>query len=181
METMNRKLLLFFLVLPIALSCQSELENTYSQQESQIDRFITQNMTVDGVDLRVERNAGSNRLILTEGSGEELGESGSVTLYYAAFVFSGGISVSNLVATNHFQFAEEIGWLLDDADYGAVTLNMSDKLIPGLKNGLKGVKSGEEAIILFSGEYGYGNKAYGNIPAKSALAYRVWILDVSNK
>ena len=60
-------------------------------------------------------------------------------------------------------------------------MNMADdELIEGLKNGLMGVKSGEECQILFSGKYGFGKKPFGIIPANSALLYEIWVVAVSN-
>jgi FKBP-type peptidyl-prolyl cis-trans isomerase len=46
--------------------------------------------------------------------------------------------------------------------------------------GLEGVKAGEECEIIFSGKYGFGNKAFGMIPAKSALLYKIWVVSISN-
>ena len=62
-----------------------------------------------------------------------------------------------------------------------VMLNLGeDELVEGLRNGLRGVRGGEECYILFSGKYGFGKKAFGTIPANSALAYHVWVESVSN-
>ena len=52
---------------------------------------------------------------------------------------------------------------------------MQDDLLEGLKMGLYGVQPEDEAFILFTGKYGYGSKEQGMIPARSALAYYVWI------
>ena len=58
---------------------------------------------------------------------------------------------------------------------------MSDaKLIPGLKDGLLGVKAGEECEILFSGKYGFGNENFGIIPANSAQLWTIWVVGVAN-
>jgi FKBP-type peptidyl-prolyl cis-trans isomerase len=42
------------------------------------------------------------------------------------------------------------------------------------------VKGGEECQILFTGKYGFGNKAFGIIPANSALVYKIWVESISN-
>jgi FKBP-type peptidyl-prolyl cis-trans isomerase len=61
-------------------------------------------------------------------------------------------------------------------------INITDsELIEGLRNGLMGVKAGEECEILFSGKYGFGNKTFGMIPAKSALLYKIWVVSVTNE
>lgn len=135
-------------------------------------------------ELRVVRRGGSNRLILKEGTGEELGTDGNVAFYYAGYIFKGSMSSLNtayLFATNREETAQQADWELTDADYQLYEINMHDtELIEGLKNGLLGVRSGEECQIIFSGKYGYGNDSFGIIPANSALLYEIWVVAVSN-
>lgn len=135
-------------------------------------------------ELRVVRRGGSNRLVFKEGTGEELGANGNISFYYAGYIFKGSmtsLNTSYLFATNHEETAKEAKWELTDADYQLYEINMHDtELIEGLKNGLLGVKTGEECHILFSGKYGYGNDSFGIIPANSALLYEIWVVAVSN-
>ena len=49
------------------------------------------------------------------------------------------------------------------------------KLIHGLEDGLSGARLGEEALIIFSGDDGYGNDAVGLVPANSALLFDVCV------
>ena len=81
-----------------------------------------------------------------------------------------------------YHLAEAAKWELSWEDYfEPVVEDLSDgKLVSGLKKGIKGVKAGEVCYILFSGKYGYGDKQYGTIPAKSALAYYVEVVEVNN-
>ena len=53
-------------------------------------------------------------------------------------------------------------------------------MLEGLRDGLVGVRAGEECEILFTAKYGYGNRTFGIIPANSALLYRIWVVGVSN-
>ena len=57
----------------------------------------------------------------------------------------------------------------------------SNGLLEGLRNGLIGVRSGEECEIAFSGKYGFGNEIFGTIPVNSALLYKIWVIGVSNE
>lgn len=132
--------------------------------------------------LRVVYNSGSTRLVTKEGEGEELKSNGSVAFYYAGYVFSSGINSSNLFSTNHQETAASAGWTLTDEDDDILTINLeSYELIPGLKSGLEGVKTGEECQILFSGKYGFGKKGVGIVPANSALVYKIWVESISNE
>jgi FKBP-type peptidyl-prolyl cis-trans isomerase len=191
---------------------KEKLENTYNNQEDKIDQYIEKNRYQKNVvkvpkrdpetgeiltdengepemkdstvtdTLRVIYNNGSARLVTKEGEGEELKSNGSVAFYYAGYVFSSGISSSNLFSTNHQETAANAGWTLTDEDDDILTINLeSYELIPGLKSGLQGVRSGEECQILFSGKYGFGKKGVGIVPANSALIYKIWVESISNE
>lgn len=149
----------------------------------QIDTsWITEKTDTSWTDtLNVVRSGGANRLVVNEGEGEELQKSGFVSFYYAGYTFSGSINSSNMFVTNHQATAEQAGWNLTDADYQLYEINIGEtKLIPGLRDGLLGVKAGEECEILFSGKYGFGNEDFGIIPANSALLYKIWVVGVAN-
>lgn len=170
-------LILAVMTLMLCSCVKSKLELTYNKQEEQIDKYISGK----GEEFRSERIGGANRLVLKEGEGEELRRNGFVSFYYAGYRFTGSVSISNLFVTNHQATAEQAGWNLTDADYQLYEINLEEaKLIPGLKDGLLGVKAGEECEILFSGKYGFGNDAFGIIPANSALIYKIWVVGVAN-
>ena len=173
--------------LAMASCVKEQLEVTYNKQEDQIDSYITKNMTVTdgegGTDtLRVVRNGGSNRLVKVEGTGEELRADGHVGFYYAGYTFNGSVSASNMFGTNHQATAEQAGWNLTDPDYALMEINITEaELLDGVRKGLEGVRAGEECEIIFSGKYGFGNKTFGMIPAKSALLYKIWVVSVTNE
>ena len=184
----NKAILIFSLIISIlANSCiKEQLETVYNKQEDQIDQYINKAMLrMDEFGnpdtLTVVRNAGSNRLILKEGTGEELAKDGYVSFYYAGYTFNGSVSSSNMFSTNRLESAIEVGWNAEESEYILYEISLKDaELIPGLKNGLEGVKAGEECEIIFSGKYGYGNKPLGMIPAKTALLYKIWVVGVTN-
>lgn len=168
-------------------SCvKTQLETTYNKQEEQIDKYIAGKMTVTNEDggtdtLRVVRNGGSNRLVLKEGTGEPLTADGHVSFYYAGYTFSGSVSAANMFATNMLSVAEEAGWRAEDVEDDLYEISMDEAdLTEGLRKGLEGVRTGEECEIMFSAKYGFGNKTLGIIPAKTALLYRIWVIEVTN-
>lgn len=176
-----RNLALVFMCIASVSCVKQKLESTYNSQENRIDQYIEKNR-ISGTDtLRVVYNGGASRLVTKEGNGPELSADGNIAFYYAGYTFSGSISNSNLFSTNHQQTAAQAGWTLTEEDAKALSINMNDyKLLPGLKSGLTGVKGGEECQILFTGKYGFGNKAFGIIPANSALVYKIWVENISN-
>lgn len=176
-----RNLALVFMCIASVSCVKQKLESTYNSQENRIDQYIEKNR-ISGTDtLRVVYNGGASRLVTKEGNGPELSADGNIAFYYAGYTFSGSISNSNLFSTNHQQTATQAGWTLTEEDAKALSINMNDyKLLPGLKSGLTGVKGGEECQILFTGKYGFGNKAFGIIPANSALVYKIWVESLSN-
>lgn len=176
-----RNLALVFMCIASVSCVKQKLESTYNSQENRIDQYIEKNR-ISGTDtLRVVYNGGASRLVTKEGNGPELSADGNIAFYYAGYTFSGSISNSNLFSTNHQQTATQAGWTLTEEDAKVLSINMNDyKLLPGLKSGLTGVKGGEECQILFTGKYGFGNKAFGIIPANSALVYKIWVESISN-
>ena len=166
----------------LVASCDKEsLKTIYGNQEKYIES-ICESLQKEGTS-RMTRNEGSVRVTVVEGEGEELREGGAVSFYYAGYYLSGGsLSSSNVFATNYDTFAKSIGWNVSDSTaFGIQTIDLSeDKLVEGLKNGIVGVKGGEECYVLFSGEHGFGSKMVGTIPRNSALAYHLWIKSVSN-
>ena len=163
-----------------ACSCVKEkLETTYNKQEASIDKYISSNLKDDRT---VTYNGGSSRLTLVQGEGEELRPGGRAGFYYAGYVFNGNISSSSMFMTNHEATAKGANWNLTDPDYEILEVDLEDgKLLEGVRNGLVGVKAGEECEILFCGKYGFGNTTFGIIPANSALAYKIWVVSVSNE
>lgn len=162
-------------------SCVKEqLEVTYNKQEDLINSYIENAMKKDTSYTHVNMN-GSNRLTLVQGTGEELGPDGSITFYYAGYIFNGNVNASNMFITNRKASADDAKWDLTDYNFEPLTINLKDdELLKGLKDGLTGVKAGEECEILFSGKYGFGKKAFGMIPANSALLYKIWVISISN-
>lgn len=174
-----RNIFAFIVIGLISCSCVKEkLEMTYNKQEDSIDKYINNNLKDDRT---VTYNNGSARLTLKQGEGEELSSDGTIGFYYAGYTFNGSLNSANMFATNHEATATEAKWQLTDPDYALMEVNLEDgKLLEGVRNGLAGVKPGEECEILFCGKYGFGNSTFGMIPANSALAFKIWVVSVSN-
>jgi len=174
-----KKAVLISLAIVFAACTQQALQTTYDKQTTTIENFVTAQMKADET-ATLTRTGGAYRVTLKDTldpTRDSLGWNGKVTLYYAMYILSGStLSASNLVATNREDIATAASWdLSDKSQFGLVTLDMQDNLLEGLKMGLYGVQPDDEAYILFTGKYGYGSKEQGMIPAKSALAYHVWI------
>lgn len=179
------KRLLLILSAAFALSCTKEaLQLTYDQQESKIEAFVKAIQASNETAYVVYNNGSTRVAVATDGSTKDsLDTGGTVSFYYAGYTLSGNsVSASNMFATNLEELAEASGWKLSDGDYEVETVKQNDKnLLEGLRNGLLGVKNGGEYYILFSGKYGYGEKNFGMIPAKSALVYHIWVESFSNE
>lgn len=162
-------------------SCVKEkLEVTYNGQESKISTYI-ENELKKSNEYTVEYLSGSNRLTRKQGEGEALGKNGTVTFYYAGYTFNGNVVSTAMFASNHEATVANAGWELTEIDLQPLTVNLKENdLVEGLRNGLEGVKGGQECEIVFSGKYGFGNSTFGIIPANSALLYKIWVISVSN-
>ena len=178
MKTIRHILALVFLAAASCSCVKEKLEMTYNKQEDNIDKYIESNLKDDRT---VTYNNGSARLTLVHGEGEELSSDGTIGFYYAGYIFKGNLNSANMFATNHEATATAAKWTLTDPDYALMEINLKDgKLLEGVRNGLVGVKPGEECEILFCGKYGFGNSTFGMIPANSALAFKIWVVSVSN-
>jgi len=164
-----------------ASSCQPEdIQTKYASQESNIENFVAAQLK-EKPEMRVEYNNGVVRLVLTEGEGEQLQSSGTLTIKYAAYNFSSGsITNDGLIATNSSEVVAAAGWELTGRSYENITLTLDNSLVEGLREGLIGVKRGEECLILFSGRHAHGRISVGTIPAYAPMAYHIWIQDIEN-
>ena len=183
---MTMKRIAYILFLAAALlsaSCTKESrELLYATQEGKIESFVNKQLA-SNPDARVVHNGGATRVVTVEGEGVELTARGKAAIYYAGYNFtSGQVSNSSLFATNSRDFASSAGWkLTDDSVFGVLEIDLTDKdILRGLRDGLEGVREGEECYILFSGKYAFGKSKIGTIPANSPLAFRVWVQSVEN-
>jgi len=167
---------------------KEELKNTYDKQAGFIEGFISARMKED-TNATFVRRGGAYRLTLHDTldrvfpGRDTLREGGKVVLHYACFTLTGSsVGTNNLVATNVLSTAQHAGWNLTDTTlFRPDTLVLDKSLVEGLRNGLVGVKPYDEYIILFTGEFGFGNSPRGTIPARSALAYQVLIQSIDNE
>ena len=165
----------------LLLSCSKDRDLMYSNQETRIESFVQKQLEADST-LRVVHKGGATRVVMVEGEGPELTPRGKATVNFAGYNFaSGNIGTSSLFATNSRDMASS-GWTLsDESVFEALELDMTDKgLLQGLRDGMEGVREGEECYILFNGKYAFGKSKIGTIPANAALAFRIWVLSVEN-
>lgn len=167
----------------LALSCTKESrELIYANQEAKIESFV-EKQTASDPGIRVVRNGGATRVVMVEGEGPELTPRGKASVNFAGYNFTtGSVGSSTLFATNSRDVASASGWnLSDDSIFGTLELDLTDKgILQGLRDGLEGVREGEECYILFNGKYAFGKNKIGTIPANAPLAFRIWVLSVEN-
>lgn len=172
----------------IAACSRESLKATYDKQVGFIEGFISAQMKAD-TNATLFHNGKAYRLTLHDtldrvlGPRETLLDGGKVSLYYACYTLTGSsLSAGNLVATNVKDIARQAGWNLSDTlRYKLDTLILDNSLVSGLQEGLRGVRQYDECVVLFTGEFGFGNTERGTIPARSALAYLFWIENIDNE
>ena len=187
---MNRSSLLLsaLLTLGLVFGCTKQsVQAVYDKQETNISSFVEAQVKKDSTATVTYKN-GTVRLTLHDTLGREglradsLSAGGIVSFYYAGYVLKGSnVSRDQLFATNHKATADAAGWNISDTTaFQIETLPLDDSLLPGLYNGLEGVRNQDECFILFSGKYAYGSHTQGTIPARSALVYHIWVSSISN-
>ena len=179
---MTPRLLIPLLTLAAVLSCtKQQVQASYDKQETMIDNFVSTQLKTAGT--YAVYNKGSVRLVTVKGEGtESLATDGVVSYYYALYrLTSSPISSSNLISTNNAEVAGSSWSLSDESSFDIITAKLDEAdYIEGLRNGLAGVRSGQECYILFSGKYGFGDRIHGTIPANSGLVYHIWVSSISN-
>ena len=178
---MKRALLIILAALLAAAACtKQQVQNYYDKQQSAIDKFVT---AAKGVKTIYKGNA--VRVILKEGTtADSLATDGVVSFYYGGYTLNGtSLNDNNLFATNYKTLAESSRWTLsDESTFALTTLKLDETpLLEGLRDGLAGVRGGEECYIIFLGKYGFGNHASGTIPAKATLVYHIWVDSIQNE
>ena len=182
-----KKTLLILIAFALASCTKQSVQNIYDKQETTISNFVEAQLKADP-DATVTYNEGAVRITLHDTmykdveNADSLRSGGTVSFYYAGYVLSGTtLNASNMFATNRKEAAESAGWnLSDESQFHIETVSLDDNLVEGLKKGLLGVQNQDECIILFSGKYGFGNIKKGTVPARSALAYHVWVNSFDN-
>lgn len=167
------------LVAGVLFSCSKEEEKSaFAAQEKRINAFVEDSLNAHP-EYKVIKNKHITKLIVKEGIGEPANGKSEIAIFYIAYTFpSKAPSLNNLLSTNIKEIAERANWTIeqDENTFGVKTIIPDkDELVQGLKEGLEGVKEGEECYILFSGKYGYGSNKIGIIPTCSALMYHIFV------
>ncbi len=168
-------LILTVISLIINACAQQDIDITTTQQETQIEKYVT----TLGAQLVVVNN-GVWRAVMDkgiEGVENEINKGDSIVYDYAAYLFSSGKGY--LYDTNIFNLSKTLGTGLDLSYFvpRAVTVGKG-KLISGLDIGLIGAKKGERSYVIFSARHGFGNVKIGMIPKLSPLLIEVWVREV---
>ncbi|MDR3132617.1 MAG: FKBP-type peptidyl-prolyl cis-trans isomerase [Prevotellaceae bacterium] len=157
-------------ILSLLCACTSEVERlAVSNQEQAINNYISKQMDADET-IQLVANNGSYRLIKTPGNAPEAAAGDSVRFYYIAYVFSQGKGMAFDTNRDTLGFTPRI-----DNGQGVVG---TGQYIPGLDNGLTGMKTGEKAEVIFPASQGFGNRSVGVVPPLSALLFEVEMIRV---
>jgi len=174
-------------VLSLCCFCTKEDEkNQLATQLRNIDDFIRRDTTAafaknkDTV-IMVTNKRETNRIVWNPGVGNDTLTLGDTVVFaYIGRIFSSGRG--QIFATNVPQLIDD-GTLpisLYQYDFGRNAVGVG-RYIPGLDAGLMGMRIGEDASIVFTSQYGYGNKELSIIPKMSPLIFEVMVMDIIKK
>ena len=174
------KLTILCLMLTLVGCTDKEVELKYISQEEQIDNYIKSQFDTL---TPIARNNGANRITLAQTKEvldtvtgimptvNTLEKGDSIKFFYAGYIFNNG--PQTLFHTNNPEISKFYGDTLPKSlRYGF------EDIILGLEYGLEGIKDGEEALIIFSGKYGFQNEPMYSVPAASPLLYHIWVEDI---
>ena len=189
----------------LALSCSNETDTTLNSQQNSIQKYLTgshipklihesdiPNSLDNNPEFYTSWGLDISRYISTyydEGRDQravvEIGDKLSIT--YSAYIFTGSKpTTSSLFATNDPDEISSLEALGLNPEYGwptgpvEITIGSAD-LLESLDVALEGCREGDKVEVYLTFEAGYGNKYFGVVPAKSALAWFITIESVTKK
>ena len=138
----------------LALSCESEVREANINQNKYISDYVQKHFA----DYEIVRYEGVVRVVMPDSlphaTAIEAGD--SVYLYFEGYTFGESGPVSCFISDSAF-----------------VRVGKGD-LITGLDRGLIGARLGQENLILFPAQLGYGTSAVGMVPENTALLFDVF-------
>ena len=181
---MKRALLMILASFFLAASCAKE-DSGYQKQVSSIEKFVSSETTADE---NVVATWSGDIVRLTypqkgvETGSEKAGENALVKMTYSGYVFGGSLNAKNIFATNDISVAQSLGFdTSDPSAFEPAVISLADKsVLEGLRKGLVGVCAGEKCTVVFPSRYGMGDRIIGTIPASSALAFEIKVIDIEN-
>ena len=137
----------------LILSCASEVREANINQSQYIDDYIKANYA----DNEVIYYNGPVRVVVVD----TLGAAPVIETGDSVLLFSQGYTFEQNGPTSHF--------ITDNATICVGKGN----IIPGLDKALIGAKLGQENLIFFPSQYGYGTHGVGLVPENTALVFDV--------
>lgn len=158
---MYRRLFILFAAVLLAASCESEVREANVNQEKYIDDYI-QAYFADSTVVHID---GITRVLMTDNPypAPVVEKGDSVLVFYVGYTFAEGGPASRFIQ-----------------DSATVRIGSGD-IIRGLDSGLQGMKQGQEALLLFPSQYGYGTSAVGLVPENTALYFDVTVPLINKK
>ena len=158
MKPMFRLCLCLAAALLLALSCESEVREANINQNKYIDDYITKNYS----DKEIVRYEGVVRVVLANNlpvsTAIEPGD--SAYIHYIGYTFGQNGPESRFTADS------------------AMVRVGKGQLVTGLDRGLIGARLGQEALILFPAQLGYGKQGVGLVPENTALLFDVLVTEI---
>jgi len=175
----------FLALCTLSLCCyctKEDFKNQITKQEKDIDDFISKD-TANAIRINkdtiitVTHKKETNRIVWNPQTGDTLAPGDTVLFAYIGSIFTSS-GKGREFATN----------LIDDSpqpslypqDFGKNVVG-TGYYIRGLDAGLVGMRAGEYAYIIFTSQYGYGNKELSTIPKMSPLMFKVEIQHIVKK
>jgi FKBP-type peptidyl-prolyl cis-trans isomerase 2 len=155
MKLMFRLCLCLAAAMLLALSCESEVREANINQNKYIDDYIQKNFA----DKEIVRYEGVVRVVLAN----NLPVSTAIDPGDSAYLYLTGLTFGQNGPESQFTY-----------DSCMVRVGKGD-LITGLDRGLIGARLGQEALILFPSQLGYGKKSVGLVPENTALMFDVLV------
>ena len=158
-------------MLLICCGKSGDAENIVSQYKA-ITSYVGK---LDSTKVRIYE-AGYKVVVTASDSTKPVAMGDSVIFYYTAATFNQGIG--KVFDTNIDSIARKHDFDSTVVRTAYRTIAGSNNLVRGLSLGLLHLYKGESAQLIFTSDYGYGDKDMGIIPPNTPLIFEVTVADV---
>lgn len=165
-----KNIILTLAIILTVFSCKKALEEEQASNESKsIESFLSRNK------LTFSKTNGVYHVTQKKSFGYQVAKGDTVRFDYVGYTLDGLVFETNIKSEAK---KAKLDTLVRTFEPLKVIIGKSN-LIEGLENGLKLLREGEEAIIVFPSTMGYGGNALGLVEPNSPLAFYIKLISVN--
>ena len=168
----------------LAMSCAKDKEAENITKQEEIIEAYWAKLEIDNINV-FEKDTDEDifRVVLQKGDEtQSIAAGDSIHFFYTGAIFTDkGLELSRVFDTNEASVAKELKLSTEQELKIREDVAGMGRFVSGLEKGILRMHKGEEAHIIFTSKFGYGDKAMSTIPKYSPIIFKVKIVEVIKK